>query len=492
MGSRAHLLAGLRTGGPRASSPFENDVHPFEQPYLSNSPPSGGPTLKANAAPFTPGGRSPSQGSHMLDPMQEIEGQFAALRMQQALASAASNAQPQLAAMYGASRGQPNGQEVHQSQQSLDYQAHMQAQEMENMIRHKQAQLLQNQILQQQQQQVQMEALRLQTANHHQQQQQQQQVAAQQRLVLAQVQSELDMQAQQQDQANQHVYSAHEQRQAAQASIQASLRQRQVSQMYAQLLRQHQLQQNMAQEVTLENRQQEALLQRLHYLRQLQQGALPLPGEALGDSPPPSSRPPARSASPAQMQFNNRRERQPSNNAADVAVSWRSTSSSLNNNRHSQARTPPSIVVDDSGSEKSDSGTHSSASESMETPETSAEDVGGAVKPKMAGMAALGVKKPAPLPLAAPRAISLSATPRSRAFSSDRALNSTTSSGSGSPSATGAPQPSRQPRGPPTEFHAVNFSARLSARTRREAMSKLCASPRAASFTMGPRSSIVA
>lgn len=44
-------------------------------------------------------------------------------------------------------------------------------------------------------------------------------------------------------------------------------------------------------------------------------------------------------------------------------------------------------------------------------------------------------------------------------------------------------QPRRQPRGPPTEsFFANNFLARRSLRTRREAMSKLCASPRAQNF----------
>ncbi|KAL4399331.1 hypothetical protein ACI68E_003708 [Malassezia pachydermatis] len=49
-------------------------------------------------------------------------------------------------------------------------------------------------------------------------------------------------------------------------------------------------------------------------------------------------------------------------------------------------------------------------------------------------------------------------------------------------------QPRRQPRGPPMEsFFANNFLARKSLRTRREAMSKLCSSPRAASFS-GTRS----
>ncbi|WFD31868.1 hypothetical protein MSPP1_002908 [Malassezia sp. CBS 17886] len=44
--------------------------------------------------------------------------------------------------------------------------------------------------------------------------------------------------------------------------------------------------------------------------------------------------------------------------------------------------------------------------------------------------------------------------------------------------------PRRQPRGPPMEsFFANNFLARRSLRTRREAMSKLCASPRARRFS---------
>lgn len=44
--------------------------------------------------------------------------------------------------------------------------------------------------------------------------------------------------------------------------------------------------------------------------------------------------------------------------------------------------------------------------------------------------------------------------------------------------------PRRQPRGPPMEsFFANNFLARRSIRTRREAMTKLCASPRAPSFS---------
>ncbi|KAK0550688.1 hypothetical protein OC846_003299 [Tilletia horrida] len=43
----------------------------------------------------------------------------------------------------------------------------------------------------------------------------------------------------------------------------------------------------------------------------------------------------------------------------------------------------------------------------------------------------------------------------------------------------GVSAPRRQPKGPPTEFLAHNFASRLNTRTRRDAMSKLCASPRA-------------
>ena len=52
-------------------------------------------------------------------------------------------------------------------------------------------------------------------------------------------------------------------------------------------------------------------------------------------------------------------------------------------------------------------------------------------------------------------------------------------------------QPRRQPRGPPMDaFFANNFLARRSLRTRREAMSKLCASPRAPAFNMSRSSGV--
>lgn len=146
MASRAHLLAGLRTGGPRSSSPFEGDRFEQEQssPRASNASPAVATTntvtLKANAAPFTPNKRLPASAA------KDAEGQAAAFRMQQAIAAASSQRQASystgedFAAMYGASQGQP---------QQADYQQ----QEVGNLIRQKQAQMLQNQMLAQQQQQ---------------------------------------------------------------------------------------------------------------------------------------------------------------------------------------------------------------------------------------------------------------------------------------------------------------------------------------------------
>jgi len=148
MASRAHLLAGLRTGGPRSTSPFDadrSDNGQVNQLYNNGSPPSlSSGTLKANAAPFTPGGRVSPPASKQ---MNGDEGQAATIRMQQAIAAAAAasqrkgspaEGQSDFAALYGASQGQPQQQ---------------QQQEMAQLIRQKQAQMLQNQMLAQQQQQ---------------------------------------------------------------------------------------------------------------------------------------------------------------------------------------------------------------------------------------------------------------------------------------------------------------------------------------------------
>lgn len=420
MSSRAHLLAGLRTGGPRAGSPFEGDIpqqHSFEEQAI----------LKPNATPFTPSQTAP------LDPSHELESQFASLRMQQAIAS---HDAPR---MYGALQGQPAPIFQGQTQQ-----------ELENALRLKQAHLLLEQ-------RVQLEMLRMQ----------------QQQLFHNHMHADYD-----------RAYDEYGQ--------DANLRSRNMHQAYPQSFPRQQAEYDFAQ---LRNMRQ------THPTEQLDPTLLSLP----------HARHIPRSNSPSQLQ--GRRERQPSNSAADTATSWRSNSSSLGKSRGTTvatgnglpARPPPSIVVDDSSSEKSESGqtAESHTSDRVVTPQTSEEDVCQSEKKGMEPLTvgkrhvdnelsaqgeASGAKKAfdgealsIPKRLSAsllptPRAVSVGAAPRSRAFSQELKLSNSS-----------AGQVSRQPRGPPTEFKQVNFSSRLSARTRREAMSRLCASPRAASFTLGVR-----
>lgn len=280
MASRAHLLAGLRTGGPGASSPFENGFRSHSPPSMAN-----GATLKASAAPFTPGNRSMSgQHGQAMDNVHEVESQFAGLRMQQVVNGGSppdggSQSPHSLAAMYGATNGQPRTPDG-----GIGYEQSMY--DIEALIRQKQAQIMQNQLNQQRQNQL--EFLRQQLAEQ------------QQQLLLAQMQAEMELQAQQQQQQQQQQ------------------RQRKAQQMFAQLSQQQ------------------------------------------------------------------------------------------------QTNTAPRVAS------------------------------------------------------------------RSRTFSAQQSGN-----GNGI-------QASRQPRGPPTEFHSVNFASRLSSRTRKEAMTKLCASPRAASFNLnGARTSTI-
>lgn len=202
MASRAHLLAGLRTGGPRASSPSENSSR-------SNSPPSigRGATLKASAAPFTPGSRTPSSNhGHALDNIHEIESQFAGLRMQQVVngespPNGGGQSPHSLAVMYGATNGQPSTPDANMGYEQSVF-------DIEALIRQKQAQIMQNQLNQQRQNQF--DFLRQQIAEQ------------QQQLILAQMQAELELQAQQQQQQQQQ-------------------RQRKAQQMFAQLSQQPQV-----------------------------------------------------------------------------------------------------------------------------------------------------------------------------------------------------------------------------------------------------------
>jgi len=265
-----------------------------------------------------------------------------------------------------------------------------------------------------------------------------------------------------------------------------------------------QQQQQQAQEGQDAHAQQQQLIQRLQFLQLQAAAATQMQGMQDQDEVSFSQSPSRRNGStPRSDSPNNaakeqsRRDRQVSQTAADHATSWRSTSVSMSKQGRSLSNrgATPSIVVDDSASEKSEGGFGSD----NETPETSEEDIdakGGTstVVEKLTAshrLSGLGVERrtPSTLPSSTltPRPISLSQAPRSRAFTSEAKMMSVPVNGSNN--ASGA---SRQPRGPPTEFHSINFISRLSARTRREAMSKLCASPRAASFSTVPRPAMVA
>ncbi|PWN46395.1 hypothetical protein IE81DRAFT_351208 [Ceraceosorus guamensis] len=471
--SRAQLLAGLRTGGPRSSSPSAVEDGMF-QAQQSTSPVStqdgskaGSPnTLKANAAVFTPGQRvnspqreqTPPQNNGAEGQQQLLEAHFAALRVQQAMALQNQNS---LAALYGAAQGQP---QQHYNAQQQAYEALVRQHQQQEEIRRQQQAAI-----------AQLEQLRSQAANSPQQQQ---------RLLLAQIHAEYERQAQlaalaEQVQAQQLQSSAAEQRQAAQATIQANLRNRQTQQAYTQLLEQQQRNQQQDQDQA----QAEAeLMQRLQYIQmhyaaqQQQQAAL-----GLGQTASPPMRAAQqlnRAGSPSDK--NGARPRQPSH--ADAASSWRQRATGASNASN------PSIVVDDSASEISANG---SASD-VHTPDTSDEDVrdGATLDKVQAAAAAMTarygavVDKQSKSVPSVPRAISLTAAPRSRNFTAEAKSVAMSNSGSGSNGGLAAPtQPARQPRGPPTDFQPVNFASRISARTRKEAMSRLCASPRAASFS---------
>ncbi|KAE8222370.1 hypothetical protein CF319_g4421 [Tilletia indica] len=296
-GKRASLLAGLRTGGPRPSSPAQA----FGQDQYGNNGafgPNNGfidhaAQLKATAAVFTPrtnSGSQPGSPDHEVPGMQvhshgvSANERMALMQQHHAQHQQIQNAQAQLAAIYGSNQGQ--------SHQQPDFAQ----QHHEQLLLHQQKnaqQLIQNQLAVQQQ--MQLEMLRLQAMQ--QQQAQQQQVQAQQRALLARIHAEYERQAQiaavnkrqeelqeqlrlqqrhqdelaqqaavarmQQQQQQQQHGSAREQRQAAQASIQASLRNRRDEQMHA---------------------QQQMLLQQLHMFNE--GGAAPYEDARLRSSPP--------------------------------------------------------------------------------------------------------------------------------------------------------------------------------------------------------------
>lgn len=199
-----------------------------------------------------------------------------------------------------------------------------------------------------------------------------------------------------------------------------------------------------------------------------------------------------RGASPASS-IHSRKGMRPLSGTTDSILSMRSRTMT------------PTIVIDDSASEGS-----RAQSESDQTPETSEEDLevntpiakalSSTPTPQQALMQKQGnngrydslgrgiasaatstsTTPPITAPKAIPRAIHLSAAPQHRAFKSNGAGSETNMNNAG---LTLPPiQPRRQPKGQPNDFHKVNFQARMNSRLRKDAMSKLCASPRAASF----------
>ncbi|KAK0519968.1 hypothetical protein OC834_003317 [Tilletia horrida] len=278
-GKRASLLAGLRTGGPRANSPAPTYGHDqYSQSQHMAQALADQAQLKATAAVFTP--RTNSHGSPPISPEHELPSlqahghgisaneRLTLMQQHHSQHQQIQNAQAQLAAIYGAGNGQGRAPEFNQYQD-------------QQLLFHQQKNAQQN--LQSQlavQQQMQLEMIRLQAMQ--QQQAQQQQVQAQQRALLARIQAEYERQAQiaaltkrqeemqeqlrmqqrhqeelaqqaalarmqhQQQQQQQQHGSAREQRQAAQASIQASLRSRRDEQLHVQ------------------QQQQQMLLQQLH------------------------------------------------------------------------------------------------------------------------------------------------------------------------------------------------------------------------------------
>jgi hypothetical protein len=331
-----------------------------------------------------------------------------------------------------------------------------------------------------------MEFYRLQAAS--QQQQHLQQVAVQQRMLLAQMQAEYNQQQQEQ------AYTAHDQRLAAQASIQANLRQRQAEQMYAQYMEQQNAQQGDDAQALLLQRFQLLQLAAMQEQSGVEDGQMmaSVHSQSRRSGASPRSDSPSNAAAKEQM----RRERQVSSSNADHATSWRSTSLSMSKEVSKEGKAPssratPSIVVDDSASEKSEGAASGGFGSDNETPETSEEDIGASSEASTIGkdntrrLSGVGGERRVPSALSvSPKPLSLSQAPRHRAFTAEAKLAVPANGAS-----MGA---SRQPRGPPTEFHAINFTSRLSARTRREAMSKLCASPRAASFSTNARSAVIA
>ncbi|KAF6767062.1 hypothetical protein PSEUBRA_002267 [Kalmanozyma brasiliensis GHG001] len=518
--TRSDLLSGLRTEGLGLGSVFSSQA---------SSQQSAGRNHASSGYPQT---AYPQQQQQQQQQYQQPQSN--AYRTQDSLrdiSALQASLEDQLTAMrlqsnpsYGQHDAQPNYQGYHhgfgnQQQQQYAHQQHPHQQQYMQMQ-------LQQQLSQQQAavQQQKMELLRLQALQRQQQEQQhlqygqqqygQQQLAAQQRLLLSQLQggnSELDG-------GYSAASSAQEQRQAAQASIQASLRQRQVQQLYQTIGLESDTYQNYSQQPAMQHQQhqqqsqQQLQLQNIlnrHTRKVSSEGPSPSRtpldqrswrgGAAPSDDRLPT--PPGHRGSSPASSVHSRKAMRPSSGTAESIQSMRSRT------------VTPSIVIDDSASEGSRAQSESDRVEGDQTPETSEEDLeinspfvkalsstptpqnltlqrqglnngryGSLGRSVASAPTSTSTTPPITAPKAIPRAIHLSAAPQHRAFKT----NASSPDGSQTINNAGLTlppiQPRRQPKGQPNDFQKVNFQARMNSRLRKDAMSKLCASPRAASF----------
>lgn len=316
--------------------------------------------------------------------------------------------------------------------------------------------------------------------------------------------------------------AAQEQRQAAQASLQASTRNRQVQKLYTQLLEedeagrldprilagrdlwqvavdavteQHQQAQLVA--ATQEQIRQLQFQQYALHLQQLQQQQANAQSEAermyRSSSLSPSQQRQG-AAAPGQGQ---QRERLPS--SADQAVNWRRRPAA--SPRDEQLPTVGATLGDDSvdstpneSSPRSSRSFNSNRDSADDTPQTSEEDidvrsasapsakasvsslkarVNASTSPSASLSPANGRSPQPPFARSSGLKASSASTPSaSRPRSAENRDDSGFVGSSSFLAATVLPA-SRQPRGPPTDFASANFAARMNARTRKQALSKL-------------------
>ncbi|KAJ1021130.1 hypothetical protein NDA16_003916 [Ustilago loliicola] len=523
--TRSDLLSGLRTEGLGLGSVFpsqgasqqsndyrqtqtQQQYYPQQQPQNNNS----------------------SNSYRTADSLRDIsalqaslEDQLAAMRLQSDAQLGPSNYQNGFSQQSYAQQYGNNHQQ--QQQQYLQMQLQQQFAQQQAAVQQQKAELLRLQALQRQQQQQQQCGQQ----QYGQQQYNQQQLAAQQRFLLSQLQggnSDYDNgsshQANLMNQAQAAAASAQEQRQAAQANIQASLRQRQVQQLYQTMGLENDMQGAAYNELSQQSmqhqqQQQQQQQQQLHLQNILNRHTRnvssdgPSPSRTplnerswRGGTVPSGDRLPTppgqRGGSPASS-IHSRKGMRPCSGTTDSIMSMRSRTMT------------PSIVIDDSASEGSRAQSDGDQVEGDQTPETSEEDL--EVNTPLAkaqsttptphqmqmskqpingryGSLGRGAVASAPTctsstppitaPKAIPRAIHLSAAPQHRAFKTNGSASDSSTPINDAGLTLPPIQPRRQPKGQPTEFHKVNFQARMNSRLRKDAMSKLCASPRAASF----------